>query len=507
MAIVNFAITLLLLEVFLLLALAGVESAATLSLERRLPENVEPSELLRRDSSRHHRKLAESYDGVIDFTVDGTSNPYITGIYYTRIKLGSPPKEYYVQIDTGSDVLWVGCNSCHGCPTSTNLNIRLEMFDPTSSSTASVVSCLNRRCDFKSPVIPEKTCPYQAKQCKYTLEYGDGSTTSGYYVEDVIHIDRVVGSSVISNITAPIVFGCSTSESGRISNRMGAVNGIFGFGQQGLSVVSQLFSQEIAPDSFSHCLKGGDSGGGILVFGQIEEPNLVYTPLLPSRTLYFVNLLSISVNGLYSPSNPSVHSISSNEQSLIDSGTTLAYLEEKVYDHLVNAITQAVSKSVPPLHHKGFQCYIIRPRLSAIFPSIIIQVVVSRLFPSVTLNFAGGASMIVTPEDYLLQQITVDGALVRCLGFQKSKHQGFTILGDIVLKDRVVIYDLGRQRIGWADYDCSLPVNVSMNASSGTTRDYVTARSIGGTNSIREDLIQRIIPISIIFLLLHISIF
>ncbi|KAL8134365.1 hypothetical protein AgCh_009404 [Apium graveolens] len=80
----------------------------------------------------------------------------------------------------------------------------------------------------------------KAKQCKYTLEYGDGSTTSGYYVEDVIHIDKVVGSSVISNITALIVFGCNTSESGRISNRMGAVNGIFGFGQQELSVVSRF---------------------------------------------------------------------------------------------------------------------------------------------------------------------------------------------------------------------------------------------------------------------------
>ncbi|KAF1002898.1 hypothetical protein AG4045_004029, partial [Apium graveolens] len=143
-----------------------------------------------------------------------------------------------------------------------------------------------------------------AKQCKYTLEYGDGSTTSGYYVEDVIHIDKVVGSSVISNITALIVFGKN---------------------------------YQLSPDSFSHYLKGGNSGGGILVFGQIEEPNLVYTPLLPSRTLYFVNLLSISVNGLYSPNNPSVHSISCNEQTLINSGTTLAYLEEKVYDHLVNA--------------------------------------------------------------------------------------------------------------------------------------------------------------------------
>lgn len=62
-----------------------------------------------------------------------------------------------------------------------------------------------------------------------------------------------------------------------------AVDGIFGFGQQGLSVISQLSTQAIVPDAFSHCLRGGDNGGGILVFGQIVEPNLVYTPLVPSQ--------------------------------------------------------------------------------------------------------------------------------------------------------------------------------------------------------------------------------
>lgn len=44
-------------------------------------------------------------------------------LYYTRVKLGNPPKEFYVQIDTGSDVLWVSCNSCSGCPTSSGLQV------------------------------------------------------------------------------------------------------------------------------------------------------------------------------------------------------------------------------------------------------------------------------------------------------------------------------------------------------------------------------------------------
>jgi kinase len=60
-----------------------------------------------------------------------------------------------------------------------------------------------------------------------------------------------------------------------------AVDGIFGFGQQQMSVISQLSSQGIASGVFSHCLRGDSSGGGILVLGEIVEPNIVDTPLLP----------------------------------------------------------------------------------------------------------------------------------------------------------------------------------------------------------------------------------
>lgn len=76
---------------------------------------------------------------------------------------------------------------------------------------------------------------------------------------------------------------CSTSQTGDLTKSDRAVDGIFGFGQQGLSIISQLSAQGIASDAFSHCLVGSDSGGGILVIGQIMEPNMVYTPLVPSQ--------------------------------------------------------------------------------------------------------------------------------------------------------------------------------------------------------------------------------
>ena len=44
-------------------------------------------------------------------------------LYFTEIKLGTPPKRYYVQVDTGSDILWVNCISCEKCPRKSGLGV------------------------------------------------------------------------------------------------------------------------------------------------------------------------------------------------------------------------------------------------------------------------------------------------------------------------------------------------------------------------------------------------
>jgi hypothetical protein len=44
-------------------------------------------------------------------------------LYFTEIKLGTPPKRYYVQVDTGSDILWVNCISCERCPRKSGLGV------------------------------------------------------------------------------------------------------------------------------------------------------------------------------------------------------------------------------------------------------------------------------------------------------------------------------------------------------------------------------------------------
>lgn len=103
----------------------------------------------------------------------------------------------------------------------------------------------------------------------------------------LIRLDRPVGNR------------CSTDQSGDLAKTDKAVDGIFGFGQGDLSVISQLSSRGITPKVFSHCLKGDGNGGGILVLGEILEPSIVYSPLVPSQYVsilgnFILSLLQLS---------------------------------------------------------------------------------------------------------------------------------------------------------------------------------------------------------------------
>ncbi|CAL5422260.1 unnamed protein product [Camellia sinensis] len=451
--------------------------ASLLTLERAFPANqhVELEVLRARDRSRHARILQGVVSGVVNFSLLGNSDQFLGGLYFTRVKLGSPPKEFSVQIDTGSDILWVTCNSCNNCPKSSDLGIKLNFFDPASSATASLVSCSDPICASIIQTVAAE-CSAQSNQCCYSFQYKDGSGTSGFYVSDFLYFDTIMGASLVTNSSAPIVFGCSTNQSGDLIMPDKAIDGIFGFGRQGLSVISQLSSRGITPKIFSHCLKGDGNGGGLLVLDEIMDPNIVYSPLVPSQSHYNLDLQNIAVNGQLLPIDPAVFATSSNRGTIVDSGTTLAYLVEEAYDPFVNAITAAVSQFATPIFSKGNQCY-------------RVPISITEIFPSVAFNFAGGASMVLRPVDYLVHDGLVDGAAMWCIGFQKTQDQLVTILGDLVLKDKIFVYDLAHQRLGWADFDCSLSVNVSITASKD---EFVNPGQLSVSSSSRTMLFKLI---------------
>ncbi|XP_065856505.1 aspartic proteinase 36 isoform X2 [Euphorbia lathyris] len=479
----------------LVIPLSVLSSATFLPLERTFPLNhrVPIDQLRARDRVRHARLLQGFAGGVVDFSVQGSSDPYLVGtsgprtplLYFTKVKLGSPPRVFNVQIDTGSDVLWVTCSSCSNCPQSSGLGVQLNYFDTTSSSTAGPVPCSHPICTSAAQTTAAE-CPPQSNQCSYSFQYGDGSGTSGYYVSDTFYFDAVLGESLVANSSAAVVFGCSTYQSGDLSKPDKAVDGIFGFGQGDLSVISQLSKHGVTPRVFSHCLKGEGSGGGILVLGEILEPGIVYSPLVPSQPHYNLNLQSISVNGQLLAIDPAAFATSNNRGTIVDTGTTLVYLVEEAFDPFVSAVTAAVSQYATPTISRGNQCYLVSSSLS-------------EVFPPVSFNFAGGASMVLKPEEYLITLGYYDGAALWCIGFQRVQG-GVTILGDLVLKDKIFVYDLARQRIGWANYDCSSSVNVSVTSS----KDFINAGQLSSVSNSSKELLLKLLPLSVTVLILHI---
>ncbi|KAM2636493.1 hypothetical protein EV1_021116 [Malus domestica] len=453
-----------------------VSAGNVFHLHRAFPMNhrVELEQLQAQDTVRHHQFLG----GVVKLSVAFPKHIHSPiGVYLTKVKIGSPPREFYVLIDTGSEVFWVSCSSCNVCPLFTGLGTPISLYDYDNSSTAGLLPCSDRR---------SKHCSDDSNQCEYNIPYTGGAETTGYFVSDEFSFDMIpVHSQVAHGSSTPIIFGCATTVSGLLARTEVSLNGVLGLSQGPLSVISQLSSRGITPSVFSHCLKGDGNGGGILVLGEILEPSIVYTPLVPKKSYYAINLESIAVNGQILPIDPATFRTSDDRATFVDTGTTLAFFVEEAYESLVHAITSA-SNFVFPIISGQSQCYLIYTSLG-------------KSFPSVTLNFAAGASMTLKPQDYLLYSGSHVGAAMWCLGFMKAHgaSRGFTVLGDLILRDKIVVYDLARQQLGWANYNCASPVNFS-------TAFHPAHRS-GSRGSSRDTLIK-LLKTGIVLLLMHLFI-
>ncbi|MCL7038632.1 hypothetical protein MKW94_006248 [Papaver nudicaule] len=79
------------------------------------------------DKTRHGRNLA-----AIDIPLGGDGKATGTGLYYTKLAIGSPPKDYFLHVDTGSDLLWVNCIQCFPCALFTNVDDVSVHTDPFS---------------------------------------------------------------------------------------------------------------------------------------------------------------------------------------------------------------------------------------------------------------------------------------------------------------------------------------------------------------------------------------
>ncbi|KAL5702674.1 hypothetical protein ACHQM5_027859 [Ranunculus cassubicifolius] len=391
--------------------------------------------LIDHDTHRHQRFLHS-----VNLPLNGTNDPTGYGLYFTKIKLGTPSKDYYVNIDTGTGLTWVGCASCNTCPKMSGIGVELTLYNTSNSSTSRNVSCNEDYC-------PEKNC-LRGSSCTYDIMYDLDRIVSGYYVKDIIEYERVSGNLTTTPATSTVVFGC-TMERSRLPSTI-ALDGVIGFDQSPYSIISQISAAGETKRKFSHCIRHS-KGGGIFAIGDVTWPVVKTTPMVPKRDNYIVNLISIMVGEGTLDFPESVLSTKNMTETVVDSGISLAYLPEAMYQALLIKIFKNHGDLVLESHGDiagrkrgdNYICFGYKGRLED--------------FPNVTLIFDGSLQLVVTPQIYLYELKKGD---TYCLLWQISNQEtldgrGQASLGATVLSNQLVVYDLENQVIGWSNYDCS----------------------------------------------------
>lgn len=83
---------------------------------------------------------------------------------------------------------------------------------------------------------------------------------------------------------------CGASQSADLISSDEAFDGILGFGKSNSSILSQLASSGKVKNMFAHCLDGVN-GGGIFAIGNVVQPKVNMTSLVPNQYVHFPNRL------------------------------------------------------------------------------------------------------------------------------------------------------------------------------------------------------------------------
>ncbi|CAI5491660.1 unnamed protein product [Closterium sp. Naga37s-1] len=395
------------------------------------------------------------------YQLGGNMEMTIAGLYWAEVQLGQPVQKFKVQIDTGSDVMWVTCAPCLACPVASTV-VLSPPYDITKSSTAQVVDCGTSTCSALQQtrrtlgqgcldiLYPNSGDP----RCYYGIQYADNSSSTGYLVKDRLTFSTLGGDPA----SMDYLFGCGFKQSGNLVSGNHLVDGVMGLNMGALSMLTQMQVARKTNGVFAHCLGGEELGGGSLIFGTVLEDGLLYTSLLDDRSHYYVQLNGISVGGQRLPgidqssfsSQPDVFGGSGSLQAggvIMDSGTTLAMFPTPIYNTWLDAVTSLIT--LPQVGATSdFLCYD--------FGSNKYEEL-SKYFPTVTLHFEG-ADMTVEPPGYVF--LHSNGVVMAaCIGWQPMLGGDFskiTVIGDIVLRNHLVVYDTDNMKLGWAPYDCSV---------------------------------------------------
>ncbi|KAG8053502.1 hypothetical protein GUJ93_ZPchr0001g31855 [Zizania palustris] len=389
---------------------AAVSARATLA-----ADGVTRAELMPVNVTAFEASAAEIQGPVVSGVGQGS------GEYFSRVGVGSPARQLYMVLDTGSDVTWVQCQPCADCYQQSD-----PVFDPSLSASYASVGCDSPRCHD----LDAAACRNSTGACLYEVAYGDGSYTVGDFATETLTLGD---SSPVSNVA----IGCGHDNEGLF---VGAA-GLLALGGGPLS-----FPSQISATSFSYCLVDRDSpSASTLQFGDSAgaDSDVVTAPLIRSprtSTFYYVGLSGLSVGGevLSIPSSAFAMDSTGAGGVIVDSGTAVTRLQTPAYAALRDAFVRG-TQSLPRTSGVSLfdTCYDLSDRTS-------VEV------PAVALRFDGGGELRLPAKNYL---IPVDGAGTYCLAFAPT-NAAVSIIGNVQQQGTRVGFDTAKATVGFSSSKC-----------------------------------------------------
>ncbi|KAJ4974425.1 hypothetical protein NE237_007599 [Protea cynaroides] len=386
-------------------------------------------ERLKRDAARVvslTRRLSGGHGDAAMYEVEDFGSEVVSGMdqgsgeYFVRIGVGSPPRDQYMVIDSGSDIVWVQCKPCNQCYQQSD-----PVFDPAESASFLGVSCSSTVCDR----LENAGC--HAGRCRYEVSYGDGSYTKGTLALETL----TFGTTEVQNVA----IGCGHMNHGMF---IGAA-GLMGLGGGSMSFVGQLGGQ--SGGAFGYCLVSRGTGSyGLLVFGRGAMPvgaawiSLLRNPRSPS--FYFVGLAGLGVGGIRVPISEDVFRLGALGDGgvVMDTGTAVTRFPKPAYETLRDSFIAATA-GLPRANPVSIfdTCY----DLSG-FETVRV--------PTVSFYFSDGPILTLPAKNFL---IPVDDGGTFCFAFAPSSTS-LSIIGNIQQEGIQISFDGANGFVGFGPNTC-----------------------------------------------------
>ncbi|KAL8218594.1 hypothetical protein R6Q57_021967 [Mikania cordata] len=411
---------------------------------RHINPHQSPTEAIFADSARLSTLLSALHRKP---NLPVTSGAYAgAGQYFVTLHLGSPPQPLLLIADTGSDLIWVTCSACRSNCSATRPPH--TAFLARHSTTYCPHHCFDPACRLVPHPRPEVRCNRTRlhSPCRYEYSYADGSITNGFFAKETTSFNSSSGRLLQHE---GLAFGCGFKISGPSVSGPGfhGAQGVMGLGRGPISFVTQIGRR--FGDKFSYCLQDytiiPPPTSYLLIGTGAGNSRMRYTPLQTSplsSPFYYIGIQNVYVDDVRLRVSPSVWSLdkSGNGGTIVDSGTTLTFLPDAAYRHVLAAFRRRVKLATADRSPPNFDlCYNVsgveRPRVPRLSFELVGN---SRFMPPV------GNYFIDTAED------------VKCFALQPvTSPDVFSVIGNLMQQGFLFEFDIGRSRLGFSRTGCS----------------------------------------------------